>query len=205
MLNELNGYFLGFVVALIVGIKSFKRNGFTCGTITRFLIILLLIYYCTVFLSNIIFPMPVQPSVIRSGIHEKINYLMPFSELIHMYEMNVTNGNMTNYTFAKEYAVAVWNFCVKIIPIGLLAKSVYKFGAKAFLFFSALSVIGLEFIKIVCNLVTTVNYISIISEHILYSFFSLWLGFILYHPFLWIIKCFRSKSNIMLTIYEQLQ
>ena len=148
--------------------------------------------------------MPVQPSVIQSGIHEKKNYLIPFSELMRMYESNVPAGNMTMGTFIKAYCGAVWSYCIKIIPIGLLVKSVIKFNARKYLNFSAVSVMGLELLKIACNLITTVNYISLVSEHILYSFASLWIGFFLYYPIIWFVKSLRGKSNIMSVVYDQL-
>lgn len=204
MLNELNGYFLGVVTAIVVGIRFFKRNGFRNGMTVRFCFVLILIYYCTVYLSNTIFPMPVQSSVIQSGIHEKKNYLIPFSEFMRMYESNVPAGNMTMETFIKAYCGAVWAYCAKIIPIGLLVKLVVKCSAKKYLTFSALSVVGLELVKITCNLITTVNYISLVSEHILYSFASLWIGFFLYYPVIWFVKSLRGKSNIMSVVYDQL-
>ncbi len=205
MLNEYNGYFLGIVTALISVTKYYKNNRAQSGVIGRCCLVLMLIYFATMYLTYIVFPMPVQPSVIRSGFHEKENYWIPFSELMKLFDANVTSGELTLKEFTREYLAAVLALCLKIIPIGLFTKLVFRINFKRFLVFSLCAALGVELLKWACNLITTVNYISLVTEHMLYTLLGLLIGFYLYYPSLWLAKTLRDKSVIMSSIYELLK
>ena len=204
MLNEYNGYFLGILAALIAVPRYYKRNKSLPLVMGRCLYLLMLIYFATKYATCIIFPLPIQQSVIQSGIHEKENFLFPFSQLIRFYQNSVLIGEISIETFVKEYLVAVWNFCAKIIPIGLFAKLFFRYELKQFVSFSIRAILIFELLKFLCNLCSTVNYITLVSEHILYSFLSMLFGFFLYYPILWISKSLQKKSDIMNAIYRLL-
>lgn len=205
MLNEYTGYLIGILSALIIlpiyYIKTKKRN----YAIGRCFLMVLLIVFSTIYITNIIFPLPIQPSVIQSGFHEKENFYIPFSELSNFYENYVLTGEMTVKVFVGEYMAAVWRLCSQIIPIGLLVKLIFKYNFKQYILFSIFAIGSFELIKLCCNLITTVNYISFVTEHLLYAFLSLLLGFCLYYPIIWIAKKLRNSSNIMSAIYQLLK
>ena len=205
MLNEYNGYFLGILFALIAIPKYYKRTKALPFPVSRCFSLLMLIYFSTMYITFIIFPLPVQPSVIRSGIHEKENFILPFSQLERLYQNSVLTGEMSLETFVKEYLVAVWLFCIKIIPIGLFTKLLYRYNLKQFIVFSLRAILIFELLKVFCNLITTVNYIPLVSEHMLYSFASLLFGFSIYYQIFWISKFLRNKSEIMRVIYQLLE
>lgn len=204
MLNEYNGYFLGILSALIAVPLYYKRTKARPLPVGRCLLLLMLIFFITKHVTYIIFPLPVQRSVVQSGIHETENFIIPFSQLKRFYENSVLTSEMSFGIFTKEYLIAVWIFCAKIIPIGLFAKLFLRYNLKHFVIFSLGCILIFELLKILCNLITTVNYISLVSEHILYSFLSMLLGFILYYPILWISRSLRKKSDIMDMIYHLL-
>lgn len=204
MLNEYNGYFLGILSALIAVPKYYKRTKTLPLPVCRCLLLLMLIFFCTKYVTYIIFPLPVQRSVVQSGIHETENFLFPFSQLKRFYENSVLTGEMDMDTFVKEYLMAVWFFCTKIIPIGLFAKLFLRYNLKRFILFSLVFILMFELLKTLCNFITTVNYIPIVFEHMLYSFLSLLLGFGLYYPLLWISRSLRKKSDIMDVLYHLL-
>ena len=201
MLNEYNGYFLGTLAALIAVPRYYSRNKKLPLVKGRCFCLQMLIYFSTKFATYIIFPLPVQHSVIQSGIHEKENFLFPFSQLIRFYQSSVLIGEISVGTFVKEYLIAVWIFCAKIIPIGLFSKLFFRYDLKQFTFFSIKTILIFELLKVLCNLCSTVNYITLVSEHMLYSFLSMLLGFYLYYPILWVSNTLRKKSDIMHAIY----
>ncbi|MBO5021653.1 MAG: hypothetical protein J6D52_13395 [Clostridia bacterium] len=205
MLNEYTGYLFGVLSAFItlpIYIYKTKNQDYIIG---RCVLVLLLIFYGTLYITDILFPLPIQSSVIQSGFHEKENYIIPFSELRRLYEYNVTIGKMSLEIFVKEYLIAVWNMCSKIIPIGLFVKLIFRYKFKRYILFSVFWVFFFEMVKLLCNLITTVNYISFVAEHLLYSFISLLLGFCLYYPIFWIATKLRNSSNIMSGIYQLLK
>lgn len=205
MLNEYTGYLLGLLSALIIlPIYYFKTKNRT-HTMGRCFMMALLILYSTIYITNIIFPMPIQPSVIQSGFHEKDNFLIPFSELSKFYDNYVLSGEMTAKTFVKEYLLAVWRLCLQIIPIGLFVKIIFKYKLKQYLLFEIITIVAFELLKMCCNFITTVNYISFVTEHLLYSFISFLLGFYLYYVILWIAKKIQHSSNIMAAFYQLLK
>lgn len=202
MLNEYNGYAIGIIAALASVIVYFKRHRKQNGMIGKCLLIILLVYYSTMYLTFVFFPMPVQLSVVESGFHETQNYLKPFSLFTYLYEIYVVNNGMRVGEFIGRYFAQVWALCTQIIPIGLLSRLLFKFNIKKFLIFSIGAVMGVELLKVICNLVTTVNYISLVFENMIYSIISLFFGYFLYYPVFWTAKFLRDKSNIMSEIYE---
>lgn len=167
MLNEYTGYLFGVLSAFItlpIYIYKTKNQDYIIG---RCVLVLLLIFYGTLYITDILFPLPIQSSVIQSGFHEKENYIIPFSELRRLYEYNVTIGKMSLEIFVKEYLIAVWNMCSKIIPIGLFVKLIFRYKFKRYILFSVFWVFFFEMVKLLCNLITTVNYISFVAEHLL--------------------------------------
>ncbi len=205
MLNEYTGYLIGVLATVIIlpmYIKKTKAKEYIWG---RSIFVLLLIIFSTIHIASVIFPMPIQQSVIQSGFREKENYIMPFSELITLYEYNVIKGEITAETFIREYLISIWDLSLKIMPIGLFTEIIFKLNFKKYIQFSLVSLFAFELVKLFCNIITTVNYISFVTEHLLYAFLSLLLGFLVYLLILKVAKKLRNKSNIMLGIYHMLK
>ncbi len=202
MLNEYTGYILGVLVSIIIIAKYYISHKGQKGIVVKCCALLVMMFFATKHVTSLIFPMPVQRTVIQSGFHIRDNFLLPFSNLKYLYTENVTYGNLTTTEFTTKYIASVFNFCIQIIPIGFWVQVVYKLNLKQFLVFSLCFTVGCEALKVVCNLITTINYISLITELLFYAFISLLLGFFLYRLCLWITKHLSKQSDIMAVTHK---
>lgn len=205
MLNEYTGYILGVLVTLFIVARYYIKHKGKKGMVGNCCALLIMMFFATRYVTFLIFPMPVQRSVIQSGFHIQDNFLLPFSNLVYLHAENVIYGNLTMTEFTTKYIASVFNFCIQIIPIGFWVQVVYKLNLKPFLVFSLCFTVGCEALKVLCNLITTINYISLITELLLYAFISLLLGFFLCHLCLWIAKHLSHKSDIMAVTYNFLK
>lgn len=201
MLNENTGYLLGAVAIIIVlpiyCIKTRKQN---C-IIGRCILLFLLITSITLYITRILFPIPIMKVVIDSGLHEKSNYLVPFSHISTIYKDMVLLGDVPLRKFVLFYSNTVLAIVFRVFPIGLLVKVLFKWKFKTYLLFSFSMILVTEAMKILCNWITTVNYISIIFENWIYVLTSLLLSYLVYLLMLTLCKGLHRRSNILNYLY----